>query len=402
MAGYQKLEERLNAGDVIILDGAIGTELQAMGAPMDEQSWAGTPNLTHPNTVLQMHINYIRAGADVITTNTYSTARHNLEPLGHGDLTFELNTRAVHLAQEAIWRANVDRPVYIAGAVSSFGLLTGGEYGNLRHRFTREGRAVMSGLGFLRRGAITAEQSKDNLKEQADLLAEAGVDFMLAECTDSLEQRRWISEAVASVGLPMWTGFKVHSSEDDQGMSKDNLKEQADLLAEAGVDFMLAECTDSLEQRRWISEAVASVGLPMWTGFKVHSSEDDQGIRTGYRGEEPFEQVLEEIIPMGGSVMTVFHSLVDETDAAISILKQCWDGPIAAYPESGRRDYVARFNDGSPNEMDPQGYLEMARKWVSEGVQVIGGCCGMGLDYIEPLREGLPTRLEEARSTPLG
>ena len=130
---------------------------------------------------------------------------------------------------------------------------------------------------------------------------------------------------------------------------------------------MLAESTGSLVQRKWVSEAVASVGLPMWTGFKVHSTEDDPTIRIGYAGEEPFEQALEEVLPMGGSLMTVFHSGVDDTDAAIPILKKYWDGPMAAYPESGRRDYVARFSDGTPNEMDPEGYLGMANKWVNEG-----------------------------------
>ena len=338
MADYQDLENRVNAGDVIILDGAIGTELQAMGAPMNEQSWAGLPNQTHPSTVLQMHINYIKAGADVITTNTYSSARHNLEPLGYGELTAELNMRAVHLAQEAIYRANVDRPVYIAGAVSNFGLLIRAEHGYMRRPIA--GRQSRSGLrgGYLRRGAITVQQSKDNLKEQSEI------------------------------------------------------------LAEAGVDFMLAESTGSLEQRRWVSEAVVSVGLPMWTGFKVHSTEDDPTIRIGYAGEEPFEQALEEVIPMGGSLMTVFHSGVDDTDAAIPILKKYWDGPMAAYPESGRRDYGTRFSDGTANEMDPAGYLEMSKKWVSEGVQVIGGCCGMGLEYIKPLKEGLPAKLEAARA----
>ncbi len=342
MADYQALENRINAGDVIILDGAIGTELQAMGAPMNEQSWAGTPNLTHPNTVLQMHINYIKAGADVITTNTYSSARHNLEPLGHGELTVELNMRAVHIAQEAIYRANVDWPVYIAGAVSNFGLLTGSERGYMWTPSTalHRGRSAMRRRGIPLRGPITVEQSKDNLKEQSEI------------------------------------------------------------LAEAGVDFMLAESTGSLEQRKWVSEAVASVGLPMWTGFKVHSTEDDPTIRIGYSGEETFEQALEEVIPMGGSLMTVFHSGVDDTDAAIPILKKYWDGPMAAYPESGRRDYTARFSDGTSNEMDPQGYLEMSQKWVGEGVQVIGGCCGMGLDYIEPLKAGLPDKLAEARPTP--
>ena len=41
------------------------------------------------------------AGADVLTTNTYSSARHNLEPLGLGDRTAELNLRAVMLARDA-------------------------------------------------------------------------------------------------------------------------------------------------------------------------------------------------------------------------------------------------------------------------------------------------------------
>ena len=338
MAEYKDLENRVTAGEVIILDGAIGTELQAMGAPMNDQSWAGLPNQTHPSTVLQMHINYIKAGADVITTNTYSSARHNLEPLGHGELTVELNMRAVHIAQEAIYRANVDRPVYIAGAVSNFGLLTGSERGYVQRQTPGHGSRGGVRPGILHRGATTVQQSKDNLKEQSEI------------------------------------------------------------LAEAGVDFMLAESTGSLEQRKWVSEAVASVGLPMWTGFKVHSTEDDPTIRIGYAGQEPFEQALEEVIPMGGSLMTVFHSGVDDTDAAIPILKKYWDGPMAAYPESGRRDYTARFSDGTSNEMDPAGYLEMSKKWVSEGVQVIGGCCGMGLDYIKPLKEGLPAKLEEARA----
>jgi len=62
-----------------------------------------------------MHATYIKAGVDIITTNTYASARHNLEPMGLGDLTTELNIRAVVLAQEARdrvrfrWRASDSR-----------------------------------------------------------------------------------------------------------------------------------------------------------------------------------------------------------------------------------------------------------------------------------------------------
>jgi len=112
---YQDLQARLDHGDVIILDGAIGTQLQAMGAPMNVTDRAAAGLHTHPYTVRHMHANYIKAGVDIITTNTYASARHNLEPMGLGDLTTELNIRAVVLAQEARdrvrfrWRASDSR-----------------------------------------------------------------------------------------------------------------------------------------------------------------------------------------------------------------------------------------------------------------------------------------------------
>src|SRR5262249_59101739 len=119
---------------------------------------------------------YIKAGADIITTNSYASARHNLEPLGMGDLTAELNLRSVVLAQEARDRVARDRPVYIAGSVSNFGLGTGSE--------PRGARAV-------RPGNITAEQAQANLREQAEILGEAGVDLPRAGAPGSLQPPKW-------------------------------------------------------------------------------------------------------------------------------------------------------------------------------------------------------------------
>ena len=75
MSDYQNLKGRIDDGEVLVLDGAVGTELQAMGAPMDPAAWCGVANYTHPATVRQMHERYIRAGADIITTNTFNTMR---------------------------------------------------------------------------------------------------------------------------------------------------------------------------------------------------------------------------------------------------------------------------------------------------------------------------------------
>ena len=65
-----------------------------------------------------MHERYIRAGADIITTNTFNNLRPALEASGHGQLIWEINTRAVDAALEAIDRAAGDKPVYIAGSIS--------------------------------------------------------------------------------------------------------------------------------------------------------------------------------------------------------------------------------------------------------------------------------------------
>ena len=118
MPDYADLQQRLDNGDVIILDGAIGTELQRMGAPMDYYCWAALANETHPASVRQLHEDYIRAGVDVITTNTYMAARHVIQHGGFEDRTGDWNKRSVELALEARERTPADRPVYVAGSVS--------------------------------------------------------------------------------------------------------------------------------------------------------------------------------------------------------------------------------------------------------------------------------------------
>ena len=200
MSDYRELHDRIDAGEVLLLDGAVGTELQALGVSIGVGAWAGTAQHTHPDTVRFMHERYIRAGVDIVTTNTYSTARHCLERTGLGELTRELNLRAVVLAEEARARAANGRPVFIAGSVSNYGILTGGEV--LPERL-EEGWS-----------AFDEDTYRANLHEQARILAESGVDLLLAESTGATEHRHWVVEACQATGLPVWPGFKAHVAED--------------------------------------------------------------------------------------------------------------------------------------------------------------------------------------------
>jgi S-methylmethionine-dependent homocysteine/selenocysteine methylase len=328
MVKYQDLKECLDRGEVIVLDGAVGTQLQTMGVPMDPYCWAAIANHSHPYTVRKMHEDYIKAGVDVITTNTYSSAHHNYEPVGLSEQVFELNLRAVVLAQEARERV-ADKPVYIAGSVSNFGAWTEAEYQNWLRAGTIRGRAT----GF---------------------------------------------------------GIRLHSLVSEQQAQR-NLHEQAEMLAEAGVDLLIAEATGGIEQRRWVLEAVASVGLPFWSGFKCHVSQGEEIVRVGYESDLLLADELDELLPIGGDVVNIFHSNVEDTYKAIPVVKERWSGPIGAYPEAGRRDYTRDFADPNvENPYTPAEWVEVAQEWVSQGVQVIGGCCGVGVDYIRALDGQLP------------
>ena len=327
MSDYRDLKQRLDNREVILLDGAVGTQLQATGVPMNPYCWAAIGNHTHPYTVRKMHEDYIRAGVDVITTNTYSAARHSYEAAGLSDLVGELNYRAVALAREARDRV-ADKPVWIAGSVSNFGAQTESQYEVYR---TGAGRTITGGMRM--RGLITEEQAKRNLKEQVALLVDAGVDFLIAEAT--------------------------------------------------GND----------RQRRWVLDAVASAGVPYWAGFKCHVREGEEAVRSGYFSDLLLADELDDKLPLESDVLSLFHSTIEDTDRALPVVQSRWSGAIGCYPEAGRRDYVQAFAD--PNAENPHTldeWVSAARSWTERGVQVIGGCCGMGLEHIRVLQGQLPEK----------
>ena len=183
------LQERLDNRDVIILDGAIGTELQLRGAPMDGMAWCAVATKTQPDVLRGLHEDYIRAGADVITSNTYSSCRHVLEAAGLGDETVEINRRAVEIAREAR-DAVADRPLWIAGALSCF----------------------TAGLDRNRRP--DAERAKANYREQAGIMAEAGADVIVLEMMLHSGRAAAAVEGAASTGLPVWVGFSCRTGDD--------------------------------------------------------------------------------------------------------------------------------------------------------------------------------------------
>ena len=105
---YSSIHKKLENKKTIILDGGMGAELEKNGAKMDEKMWCGKCSVDHPELVRKIHEDYINAGADVITTNTYSTTPISMRQYGYEDSIEKFNKKSVQVAKEAIRLSFVD------------------------------------------------------------------------------------------------------------------------------------------------------------------------------------------------------------------------------------------------------------------------------------------------------
>ena len=193
MDAMAALARKLADGDTIVLDGATGTELQKRGAPMDDGAWCAVATATHPGLLRAIHEDYVRAGADIVTANTFASARHLLERAGIGERTAELNRLAVRVAREAASRAGdeVGRPIAVAGSLSTM-------------------RPVGKGTDQRDPGVDLATIPwAANLREAAELQAEAGADLLLLEMMSDLEHGGLALEAALATGLTVWVGLSA-------------------------------------------------------------------------------------------------------------------------------------------------------------------------------------------------
>ena len=131
-ASYKRLEEIL-AGRIMLLDGAMGTMIQARG--FDEADFRGERfhdwpsdlagnndllNLTQPDSIREIHLAYLEAGADIVETNTFNSSRCSQADYGMENLYGELNLAGARLARAACDEMNVhtpERPRFVAGVI---------------------------------------------------------------------------------------------------------------------------------------------------------------------------------------------------------------------------------------------------------------------------------------------
>jgi S-methylmethionine-dependent homocysteine/selenocysteine methylase len=308
--------ERLQAGDVLLMDGGTGSEIQRRGANVlvattaesDLQAWSATANVDFAEVVQQVHQDYLRVGADLIISNNFWTTPRRLAMVGLAD-RWEHYARAA--GQNALRaRAALNPEAYVFGGIAP------------PYVHDHRSAAPASDVQALGAAAVRAE-----FRQPARVLAELGVDAILAEYMGFVEDSVAAVEGCASVGLPVFLGVR-HLTDDGRMQSGETLQELAAALRGHRIAGILLMCS---------RPECVSAGLPL--------------------------------------------------------LRQAFEGPIGAYANVGYNPMAplgGRRHRGrdllGPGAYRPSRLAAFAQEWKEMGAQMIGGCCGTGPEHIMAMK----------------
>jgi len=316
MTSLDLLDARIDGGNIIIIDGGTGTEIPRRGVPLCPETWSARANLEYPDVIREIHEDYIRSGAEIIATNTFWASRPGLRMGNLDDKTVEINQLSVKLAVDARNNVKSNKDVLIAGSMATF--------------FPMDNPRVIP----------LYEEALQSYREQAQVLAESGVDLF------ALEMFVRTVDAKAAV------------------------------------------------------QAASEIGLPIWVGYSIQSDGKDLYLGTNEKhGNETIRDAVEAVESLGGvSAFFIMHSDVKDTESGLRILREHTSLPIGAYAHSIdtdaliKPDYLGdtgeRIIDRSVDE-----YLGYARDWIEAGAMIVGGCCGVTPVHIEALNKGLPSNI---------
>jgi len=201
---------------VTLLDGSMGQELINRGAGGRGQLWSADALVHRPETVLEIHKDYIRAGADIITTNSYSTIRDKFEPAGLMHRFEEMNRLAGQLAVQA--RDTCNPHVLIAGSLPP-----------------QRGSYRPDQVG-------SFEEIEPLYREQAILLAPF-VDLFICETMSSSGEALAAASAAATTGKPVWVSWTLKDEGEVALRSGESLQQAARALEHVGVSALLVNCS---------------------------------------------------------------------------------------------------------------------------------------------------------------
>lgn len=264
------LYQRLLAPKPLLLDGATGTELNRRGVDTGLPLWSTRALLEAPAVLSQIHADYVAAGAEVITANTFRTNRRTLQRAGLADRAAELTSLAVEIARDA-----AGENAYVFGSQPPLEDCYSPE-------LTPETIALM-----------------DEHEEVAENLAAAGVDAILVETHHTVREAAAAMRAARNTGLPVFVSFVCGN--DGRLLSGESLMQAALAVRPLGPAGILVNCVPADDVLFLLQELRDTVPETPLGGYaNIGRPDDEQGwINTDAQNPETYAKIAESWLRFG-------------------------------------------------------------------------------------------------------
>ena len=173
----------------IILDSGVSTELERKGAKMRNGQWSGCVAIDDYEKLVETHIAYINAGADIITVNSYASSRLMLGPAGLDDEVQRINQLNISAAVEA--REKTGAKVSVAGSISHVLPFADGVEGAKQQP------------------DISSEELTNCYREMISIFEKEGVDLILLEMMSIPVRMTPLFGCASQSSLPIWCGLSA-------------------------------------------------------------------------------------------------------------------------------------------------------------------------------------------------
>ncbi|MBN2411735.1 homocysteine S-methyltransferase family protein [candidate division KSB1 bacterium] len=246
----KKITKKLKDKKVLVSDGAWGTFLHQKGLPAGQcpESW----NLTHPDKVLDIPVQYIRAGADMVLTNSFGASPFKLKHYGLQDKVFAINKAAAEISRRA---AGPDR--FVLGSIGPTGVI-------------------------LMMGEVSDQELYDGFKQQAKALEAGGADAACIETMSALDEAVIAVKAVkenTDMEIICTFTFEKTVNNDYRTMMGVSPADMLVMLKKKGVDIIGTNCGNGFQRMIDIVKEIRSMDLSI--PLIVHANAGKPDVQDG-------------------------------------------------------------------------------------------------------------------------
>lgn len=269
---------RLISGPPLLLDGAMGTELERRGVNVSLPLWSAAAVEDHPEIVQAIHSDHVSAGAMVITTATFRTL-----PRTFAKTTDDLR-EATDRARTAALTA-VDLAKKAAGSE----VLVAGSIAPLEDCYTPE---LFPGV----------EKGVAEFRQLAEWLIEGGVDLFLIEAMSRIDEASAALEATDDLGLPRWVSYMVSDAE--HLLSGARLESAVREVEKGGAEAVLINCSDPFVSVVALDTMRLCTDLPLGLYPNLgHSDPEPSGEFSDIYSRKEFIQTMTRAIQRGARIV---------------------------------------------------------------------------------------------------